>query len=156
MTKETAILGDDSNWLASYGNDIVTETSDRGKGAKTPTDPITPQSRKVVRPWGFYENLIVNERSQVKRIVVDPGGQLSLQKHFHRSEHWVVVEGSALVTRNESRSVLNENECIFLPVGCVHRLENPGRIPLTIIEVQVGSYLGEDDIVRFEDSYGRN
>lgn len=156
MTKETAILGDDRNWPVSYGNDIVTEASDHEKGAETPADPIMPQNRKVVRPWGFYESLIVNERSQVKRIVVDPGGQLSLQKHFHRSEHWVVVEGSALVTRNESRSVLNENESIFLPVGCVHRLENPGRIPLTIIEVQVGSYLGEDDIVRFEDSYGRN
>lgn len=153
MTKEATILGDDRNWA---GNDISTETPDRGKNSGTPADPMTPQNRQVVRPWGFYESLIVSERSQVKRIVVDPGAQLSLQKHFHRSEHWVVIEGSALVTRNESRSVLNENESIFLPVGCVHRLENPGRIPLTIIEVQIGSYLGEDDIVRFEDSYGRD
>jgi mannose-1-phosphate guanylyltransferase/mannose-6-phosphate isomerase len=153
MTKEATILVDDSNWA---GNDISTEAPDHRKGAGRPADPMTPQNRQVVRPWGFYESLIVSERSQVKRIVVDPGAQLSLQKHFHRSEHWVVIEGSALVTRNESRSVLNENESIFLPVGCVHRLENPGRIPLTIIEVQIGSYLGEDDIVRFEDSYGRD
>lgn len=156
MTKKTAILEDDSNWPASDGNGIVAEAPDHGKDAEAPVDSVTPLGRQVIRPWGFYECLIVNERSQVKRIVVDPGAQLSLQKHFHRSEHWIVVEGSALVTLNESRSVLNENESIFLPVGCVHRLENPGRIPLTVIEVQVGSYLGEDDIVRFEDSYGRN
>jgi mannose-1-phosphate guanylyltransferase / mannose-6-phosphate isomerase len=153
MTKEVTILGDDSNWA---GNDISTEAPHREKNSGTPANPMTPQNRQVVRPWGFYESLIISERYQVKRIVVDPGAQLSLQKHFHRSEHWVVIEGSALVTRNESRSVLNENESIFLPVGCIHRLENPGRIPLTIIEVQVGSYLGEDDIVRFEDSYGRD
>jgi len=107
------------------------------------------------RPWGFYESLIQGDRFQVKRIVVKPGEKLSLQKHFHRAEHWVVVEGSALVTRDAETMLLRENESVYLPLGCVHRLENPGRIPLTLIEVQSGAYLGEDDIVRFEDTYGR-
>ncbi len=107
------------------------------------------------RPWGFYESLINGDRFQVKRIVVKPGEKLSLQKHFHRAEHWVVVAGTAIVTRDEEKIMLRENESVYLPLGSVHRLENPGRIPLTLIEVQSGSYLGEDDIVRFEDTYGR-
>ena len=107
------------------------------------------------RPWGFYESLINGDRFQVKRIVVKPGEKLSLQKHFHRAEHWVVVAGTALVMRDGEQIMLRENESIYLPLGSVHRLENPGRIPLTLIEVQSGSYLGEDDIVRFEDTYGR-
>jgi mannose-1-phosphate guanylyltransferase/mannose-6-phosphate isomerase len=107
------------------------------------------------RPWGFYESLINGDRFQVKRIVVKPGEKLSLQKHFHRAEHWVVVAGTALVLRDKEEIMLRENESIYLPLGSVHRLENPGRIPLTLIEVQSGSYLGEDDIVRFEDTYGR-
>jgi len=88
--------------------------------------------------------------------VVKPGAQLSLQKHFHRAEHWVVVAGTGVVTRNDEQISVNENESVYLPLGCVHRLENPGRIPLTLIEVQSGSYLGEDDIVRLEDTYGRS
>ena len=104
---------------------------------------------------GVYESLILADRFQVKRIVVLPGQKLSLQKHFHRAEHWVVVTGSALVTRDAEKVLVRENESIYLPLGCVHRMENPGRIPLTLIEVQSGSYLGEDDIVRFEDTYGR-
>ena len=111
---------------------------------------------RVYRPWGFYESLIQGDRFQVKRIVVTPGQKLSLQKHFHRAEHWVVVAGSAIVTRDSETILLRENESVYLPLGCVHRLENPGRIPLTLIEVQSGSYLGEDDIVRYEDTYGRN
>lgn len=111
--------------------------------------------RRVYRPWGFYESLIVGDRFQVKRIVVKPGEQLSLQKHFHRSEHWVVVQGTAEVIRDGEALMLRENESIYLPLGAIHRLGNPGRIPLTLIEVQSGSYLGEDDIVRFEDNYGR-
>ena len=114
------------------------------------------QHNRVYRPWGFYESLIQGDRFQVKRIVVTQGHKLSLQKHFHRAEHWVVVAGSALVTRDAETVLLRENESIYLPLGCVHRLENPGRIPLTLIEVQSGSYLGEDDIVRYEDTYGRN
>jgi mannose-1-phosphate guanylyltransferase/mannose-6-phosphate isomerase len=113
------------------------------------------QHNRVYRPWGFYESLIQGDRFQVKRIVVTPGAKLSLQKHYHRAEHWVVVAGSALVTRDAETVLLRENESIYLPLGCVHRMENPGRIPLTLIEVQSGSYLGEDDIVRYEDTYGR-
>ena len=111
---------------------------------------------RTYRPWGFYESLIQGDRFQVKRIVVTPGNQLSLQKHFHRAEHWVVVNGTALVTRDDEVRIIHENESIYLPLGCVHRLENPGRIPLTLIEVQSGAYLGEDDIVRLEDTYGRS
>ncbi|MFC7690429.1 mannose-1-phosphate guanylyltransferase/mannose-6-phosphate isomerase [Paeniroseomonas aquatica] len=107
------------------------------------------------RPWGFYETLILQPRFQVKRIVVEPGRMLSLQKHHHRAEHWVVVAGTALVVRDAEEVMLQENESIYLPLGCVHRLVNPGRIPLALIEVQVGAYLGEDDIVRLEDAYAR-
>ncbi|MDE2238340.1 MAG: mannose-1-phosphate guanylyltransferase/mannose-6-phosphate isomerase [Rhodospirillales bacterium] len=118
--------------------------------------PEAESHNRTYRPWGFYESLIQGDRFQVKRIVVWPGRQLSLQKHFHRAEHWVVVAGSALVTRDEEHILLRENESVYLPLGCVHRLDNPGKIPLTLIEVQSGAYLGEDDIVRLEDNYGRN
>ncbi|MGH7155723.1 MAG: mannose-1-phosphate guanylyltransferase/mannose-6-phosphate isomerase, partial [Acetobacteraceae bacterium] len=111
---------------------------------------------RTYRPWGFYESLITGDRFQVKRIVVNPGQKLSLQKHFHRAEHWVVVTGSALVTRDQDQLLLHENESAYIPLGAVHRLENPGKIPLALIEVQSGPYLGEDDIVRIEDSYGRS
>ncbi len=111
--------------------------------------------RTVYRPWGHYDCIDVGERDQVKRITVKPGSKLSLQKHFHRSEHWVVVKGTAVVTRGEEALTLSENESVYLPVGTTHALENPGKIPLELIEVQTGSYLGEDDIVRFEDLYGR-
>ncbi len=111
---------------------------------------------RAYRPWGFYESLINGDRFQVKRIVVKPGQKLSLQKHFHRAEHWVVVAGTATVVRDDDRLMVRENESIYLPLGCVHRLENPGRIPLELIEVQSGAYLGEDDIVRIEDTYGRS
>ncbi len=110
---------------------------------------------RTYRPWGYYESLAMGERFQVKRIVVSPGGKLSLQSHFHRAEHWVVVNGTAKVTRDADTLVLSENQSVYLPLGCTHRLENPGRIPLTLIEVQSGAYLGEDDIVRVEDTYGR-
>ncbi|WP_137181699.1 mannose-1-phosphate guanylyltransferase/mannose-6-phosphate isomerase [Roseomonas sp. AR75] len=113
------------------------------------------EHRKVYRPWGSYEGIALGSRFQVKRIMVRPGAKLSLQKHFHRAEHWVVVDGTAIVEKDAERILLRENESVYLPLGCVHRLENPGMIPLTLIEVQVGSYLGEDDIVRFEDTYGR-
>jgi mannose-1-phosphate guanylyltransferase/mannose-1-phosphate guanylyltransferase/mannose-6-phosphate isomerase len=110
---------------------------------------------RVHRPWGSYQSLQVGDRFQVKRITVEPGAKLSLQKHFHRAEHWVVVRGTALVTRDAEVSLLRENESIYLPLGCMHRLENPGRVPLDLIEVQSGVYLGEDDIVRIEDAYAR-
>ena len=111
--------------------------------------------RKVHRPWGWYDSIDRGERFQVKRIVVRPGATLSLQLHHHRAEHWVVVCGTAKVTRGDEIILLSENESTYIPLGVKHRLENPGQIPLEIIEVQSGSYLGEDDIVRFEDNYGR-
>jgi mannose-1-phosphate guanylyltransferase/mannose-6-phosphate isomerase len=108
---------------------------------------------RLYRPWGFFENLIQGERFQVKRLVVAPGRKLSLQQHFHRAEHWIVVDGSALVTRDGQTMPVRENESVHLPLGCVHRLENPGKVPLTLIEVQSGDYFGEDDIVRLDDVY---
>ena len=111
--------------------------------------------REVYRPWGSYEGVQQGERYQVKRITVKPGERLSLQKHHHRSEHWIVVRGTAEVTRGEEVFTLSENESTYIPLGVVHRLENPGKLTLELIEVQVGAYLGEDDIVRLEDQYGR-
>jgi mannose-1-phosphate guanylyltransferase/mannose-6-phosphate isomerase len=111
--------------------------------------------RRVHRPWGWYESVDEGPRFQVKRILVKPGARLSLQMHHHRAEHWVVVSGTAEVTNGDEVSLLSENQSTYIPVGRVHRLGNPGKVPLEIIEVQSGSYLGEDDIVRFEDSYGR-
>ena len=111
--------------------------------------------RKVFRPWGWYDGVDAGERFQVKRIVVKPGAALSLQMHHHRAEHWIVVRGTAQVTRGDTSYLVSENESTFIPLGTRHRLENPGCVPLEMIEVQSGSYLGEDDIVRFEDAYGR-
>lgn len=111
--------------------------------------------RKVFRPWGWYDGIDAGERFQVKRIVVKPGAALSLQMHHHRAEHWIVVRGTAKVTRDDTHYLVSENESTYIPLGTRHRLENPGCVPLEMIEVQSGSYLGEDDIVRFEDVYGR-
>ena len=112
--------------------------------------------RKVYRPWGYYDSIDSESNFQVKRIVVKPGGVLSLQMHHHRAEHWIVVKGTARVTRGSETFLLSENQSTYIPLGEVHRLENPGKVPLAMIEVQSGSYLGEDDIVRFEDTYGRS
>jgi mannose-1-phosphate guanylyltransferase/mannose-6-phosphate isomerase len=117
---------------------------------------VTENHVKVHRPWGSYQSIDTGDRHQVKRIVVKPGGRLSLQKHHHRSEHWIVVRGTARVTVNELVKTLHENESIYIPIGAVHRLENPGKILLELIEVQTGSYFGEDDIIRIEDDYQRS
>ncbi len=111
--------------------------------------------RQVHRPWGWYDGIDAGERFQVKRIMVKPGASLSLQKHHHRAEHWIVVRGTAEVTNGDSVTLLSENQSTYIPLGATHRLANPGKVPLEIIEVQSGSYLGEDDIVRFDDTYGR-
>lgn len=111
--------------------------------------------RKVYRPWGAYDSIDMGERFQVKRITVSPGAALSLQMHHHRAEHWIVVSGTAEVTRGDEVLLLSENQSTYIPLGVTHRLRNPGKVPLELIEVQSGSYLGEDDIVRFEDVYGR-
>lgn len=122
----------------------------RANGHRSATE--TPA---VHRPWGYYQSVHAGDRFQVKRITVNPGAKLSLQMHYHRAEHWIVVNGTALVTRNEETILLRENESVFVPLGCTHRLENPGKVPLNLIEVQSGPYLGEDDIVRIEDVYQR-
>jgi len=108
------------------------------------------------RPWGWFESLVMGDRFQVKRIVVHPGAALSLQSHHHRSEHWIVVEGTAKVTVDDDVKLVSENQSVYIPLGAVHRMENPGKVPMVLIEVQTGSYLGEDDIIRYEDVYARN
>jgi len=113
------------------------------------------EHRRIYRPWGYYQDIDLAARYRVKRIVVKPGSKLSLQKHFHRSEHWVVVRGVAEVTVGDAVWLVHENESVYVPIGSVHRLANPGKIPLELIEVQVGSSLGEDDILRLDDVYHR-
>ena len=107
------------------------------------------------RPWGWFESLVIGQRFQVKRIVVHPGAALSLQSHHHRSEHWIVVEGTAKVTVDDEVKLVSENQSVYIPLGAMHRMENPGKVPMVLIEVQTGSYLGEDDIIRYEDVYAR-
>jgi mannose-1-phosphate guanylyltransferase / mannose-6-phosphate isomerase len=122
---------------------------------KTVAPQVTEEHIKVHRPWGSYQSVDNGDRHQVKRIIVKPGQRLSLQKHHHRAEHWIVVRGAARVTINETVKIVHENESVYIPMGAVHRLENPGKILLELIEVQTGSYLGEDDIIRIEDDYRR-
>jgi mannose-1-phosphate guanylyltransferase / mannose-6-phosphate isomerase len=122
---------------------------------KTVAPAVTEEHLQVHRPWGKYQSIDIGDRHQVKRITVKAGGRLSLQKHHHRSEHWIVVRGTAQVTVNDLVKIVHENESIYIPIGAVHRLENPGKILLELIEVQTGSYLGEDDIIRIEDDYRR-
>lgn len=122
---------------------------------KSENRPEALEHKRSYRPWGYYQSVDFGARYQVKRIVVKPGARLSLQKHFHRAEHWIVVKGTAEVTRDGEVHLVHENESIYLPIGCVHRMANPGRIDLELIEVQTGSYLGEDDIVRLQDVYNR-
>jgi mannose-1-phosphate guanylyltransferase len=112
--------------------------------------------RRIYRPWGSYDGVTEGDRWQVKKIVVNPGASLSLQMHHHRAEHWVVVGGTAVVEKNGVEELVGENQSTYIPLGCRHRLSNPGKIPVELIEVQSGPYLGEDDIVRFEDRYGRS
>ncbi len=157
-----AALGLEDVVVVETADAVMVASRDRVQDVKTIVEQLKNEGRgewethrRVFRPWGSYEGIAMGERFQVKRITVKPGASLSMQKHFHRAEHWVVVRGTALVTRNEEQFTLSENESTFIPLGAVHRLENPGRIPLEIIEVQSGAYLGEDDIVRFEDDYGR-
>jgi len=155
---------------AGVSNLVVVETPDavmvanrdRVQDVKVLVNTLKAQGRseatihqRVYRPWGSYESLIESDRFQVKRIVVNPGEKLSLQKHFHRAEHWIVVKGTAEITRDDEVFMLSEDESTYIPLGTKHRLVNPGKIPLELIEVQSGAYLGEDDIVRFEDVYGR-
>ena len=158
-----AVAGLEGIALVVTEDAVLAAPRERSQDVKIIVDRLKKQGRKqatehnrIYRPWGFYESLISGARFQVKRIVVEPGKKLSLQKHFHRAEHWVVVAGTAAVTRDAEVLMVRENESIYLPLGCVHRLDNPGKIPLELIEVQSGAYLGEDDIVRLEDHFGRS
>ena len=134
---------------AEQVKDVVTALEKKGL-------PQATQHRRVARPWGWYDSIDKGERFQVKRIGVKPGAALSLQKHHHRAEHWIVVKGTGRITRGSEVFLLTENQSTYIPIGEVHRLENPGMVELEMIEVQSGSYLGEDDIVRLEDVYGRS
>lgn len=158
----TAVVGLKDAVVVVQKDAVLAMHRDRAQDVKRIVDRLRAEHRseavahnRMYRPWGFYESLIMSERFQVKRIVVRPGQKLSLQKHFHRAEHWVVVAGTAIVHRDGEEHLVRENESIYLPLGCVHRMENPGKVDLTLIEVQSGTYLGEDDIVRIEDTYGR-
>lgn len=133
----------------------IEQVKDLVSALKAEGRPEPVAHRKVHRPWGWYDSIDAGPRFQVKRIVVNPSAALSLQMHHHRAEHWIVVTGTARVTRGDEIFIVSENESTYIPLGVKHRLENPGKVPLEIIEVQSGPYLGEDDIVRFEDSYGR-
>ncbi|ACL55899.1 mannose-1-phosphate guanylyltransferase/mannose-6-phosphate isomerase [Methylobacterium nodulans] len=158
----TAVVGLEDVVVVTTPDAVLVTTRDGGGAVKALVEdlrargePEADAHRLMYRPWGSYQRIDLGQRFQVKRITVKPGGRLSLQKHYHRAEHWVVVRGTAEVTVDERVTLVHENEAIYLPIGCVHRLVNPGKIPLELIEVQVGSYTGEDDIVRIEDVYGR-
>ncbi len=158
-----ALLGMENAVVVATEDAILVAAKDRAQDIKPLVEHLKTQGRsepllhrRVHRPWGFYQSLHAGDRFQVKRLTVAPGARLSLQKHYHRAEHWVVVNGTALVTRGDEQILLRENESVYIPLGAPHRLENPGKVPLNLIEVQSGSYLGEDDIVRFDDHYGRS
>ena len=158
----TTVIGVDDVAVIATGDAVLVVSRDRAEDVKQLVEALkldgrreAVEHRQAHRPWGTYQTVDLGTRYQVKRIVVKPGGRLSLQKHYHRAEHWVVVRGTAEVTIDEQVTIVQENRSIYLPLGCVHRLVNPGKIPLELIEVQVGSYLGEDDIIRLEDVYNR-
>jgi mannose-1-phosphate guanylyltransferase/mannose-6-phosphate isomerase len=159
----TAVIGLDNVVVVATGDAVLVTARDKAENVKALVDQLRAQNRReatehrrVYRPWGYYQGVDVGGRYQVKRIMVKPGARLSLQKHFHRAEHWVVVCGTAEVTIGDTVCTKHENESAYIPIGCVHRLANPGKIALELVEVQVGAYLGEDDIVRLDDVYGRS
>jgi mannose-1-phosphate guanylyltransferase/mannose-6-phosphate isomerase len=157
-----AVIGAEDLVVVETPDAVLVMRKDQSQAIKHAVDYFNSCGRKehlehsrVYRPWGWYEGIDMGERFQVKRIMVKPGEKLSLQMHHHRAEHWIVVSGTALVTVGDKEVLLSENQSTYIPLGVTHRLENPGKLPLHLIEVQSGSYLGEDDIVRFEDNYGR-
>ena len=161
-SKLVAVVGASNLVVVETDDAVMVATKDRVQDVKLVVDQLKAAKReealvhrKVYRPWGHYDLVDSGDRHHTKRIVVKPGAKLSVQKHHHRSEHWVVVKGTAWVSKDGESTLVTENESIYIPVGVVHSLQNPGVIPLEMVEVQSGSYLGEDDIVRFEDQYGR-
>jgi mannose-1-phosphate guanylyltransferase / mannose-6-phosphate isomerase len=158
-----AVVGLDDVVVVSTDDAVLVASREAAQDVKHVVDRLKAAGRneprahrKMHRPWGSFQSLHTGERFQVKMLTVAPGARISLQRHHHRAEHWVVVNGTALVTRDGEQLYVYENQSVLIPIGAVHRLENPGKVPLNIIEVQSGSYVGEDDIVRLEDSYGRN
>jgi mannose-1-phosphate guanylyltransferase/mannose-6-phosphate isomerase len=158
----TTVIGVEDAIVISTADAVLVTTRAKAENVKGLVEQLKAQNhraaiehRRIYRPWGYYQDVDLATRYRVKRIVVKPGRKLSLQKHFHRSEHWVVVQGTAEIAVNSDVRIVHENESIYIPIGSVHRLANPGKIPLELVEVQVGSYLGEDDIVRLDDMYGR-
>jgi mannose-1-phosphate guanylyltransferase/mannose-6-phosphate isomerase len=152
---DNAVIVETQDAVLVSHRDHIQQVKDVVNKLKAQGRPEAGVHRKVFRPWGWYDSVDEGRRFQVKRIVVNPGASLSLQMHHHRAEHWIVVQGTARVTCDDKVFLLAENQSTYIPLGATHRLENPGQLPLEIIEVQSGSYLGEDDIVRFEDKYGR-
>lgn len=160
--KLIATVGIDNLVVVDTPDAVLVADKDKVQDVKTIVNKLKNMQRtelslhrQVYRPWGNYDSIDSGERFQVKRITVNPGAKLSVQMHHHRAEHWIVVSGTAKVTINDETFLMSENESSYIPIGAVHALENPGKLPLEMIEVQSGSYLGEDDIVRFEDKYGR-
>ena len=161
-SKLVSVVGLDNVIVVETADAVMIAAKDRVQDVKEIVDQLKAKNRseadihrKAYRPWGNYDLVDIGERHQTKRIIVKPGAKLSLQKHHHRAEHWIVVKGTALVTKGDEQILLSENESTYIPLGIVHCLENLGVIPLEIVEVQSGSYLGEDDIVRLNDQYGR-
>jgi len=161
---ELALVGIGLNNIVAVAmNDaVLVADASRGQDVKLAVQSLKSQGAlqaeqfpKDHRPWGWFESLVIGNRFQVKRIVVHPGAALSLQSHHHRAEHWIVVEGTARVTVDDTVKLVSENQSVYIPLGAVHRMENPGKVPMVLIEVQTGSYLGEDDIIRYEDVYAR-
>jgi mannose-1-phosphate guanylyltransferase/mannose-6-phosphate isomerase len=159
----TAVVGLEDIIVVATPDAVLVTSRDKAEQVKGLVEQLKAQNRRqadqhlrIYRPWGYYQGIDLGSRYQVKRIVVKPNAKLSLQKHFHRAEHWVVVRGTAEIAVGTEVRTIHENESAYIPIGSVHRLANPGKIPLELIEVQVGSYLGEDDIVRLGDEYGRD
>ena len=159
----TAVVGLEDIIVVATPDAVLVTSRDKAEQVKGLVEQLKAQNRpqadqhlRIYRPWGYYQGIDLGSRYQVKRIVVKPNAKLSLQKHFHRAEHWVVVRGTAEIAVGSEVRTVHENESAYIPIGSVHRLANPGKIPLELIEVQVGSYLGEDDIVRLGDEYGRD
>jgi mannose-1-phosphate guanylyltransferase/mannose-6-phosphate isomerase len=156
-------VGLDNHVVVETKDAVFVAPRDHVQEVKALVDALKKQNRvetvshkMVYRPWGSYEDVDISERFLVKRITVKPGAKISLQKHMHRAEHWVVVKGTALVTKGDEQFLLKEDESTYIPLGTIHRLENPGRIALELVEVQSGSYLAEDDVIRLDDMYGRH
>ena len=161
-SRMVAAIGVENMVIVETSDAVLVTTKEHAQDVKKIVERLNREGRgetvfhrRVFRPWGSYEGIDTGERFQVKRIVVNPGATLSLQMHYHRAEHWIVVKGTARIVNGEKELLLAENQSTYIPLGQIHRLENPGKVPLELIEVQSGAYLGEDDIVRFEDQYGR-